>query len=71
MTLIGVDDYLDAARHGTDENGALFRPVRNNTTGQLDNAITQVAQSRSRRLGNFCTSNARANTGTWDMCKLL
>ena len=23
------------------------------------------------RLRNSCTSNARANTGTWDMCKLL
>jgi integrase/recombinase XerD len=35
-----IHDYLDAAGHGTDENGALFRPVRNNITGQLDNAIT-------------------------------
>jgi hypothetical protein len=26
--------------HGTDENGALFRPIRNNRTGQLDDAIT-------------------------------
>jgi integrase/recombinase XerD len=29
-----------AAGHGTDENGALFRPIRNNRTGQLDDAIT-------------------------------
>jgi integrase/recombinase XerD len=35
-----INDYLDIAGHGTDENGALFRPVRNNTTGQLDGAIT-------------------------------
>ena len=35
-----IHDYLDAAGHGTDENGALFRPVKNNCTGQLDNAIT-------------------------------
>lgn len=35
-----IHEYLEAAGHGTDENGALFRPVRNNTTGQLDNAIT-------------------------------
>jgi integrase len=36
-----IHDYLDAASHGTDENGALFRPVRNNTTGgTLDQAIT-------------------------------
>jgi integrase/recombinase XerD len=32
--------YLDMAGHGTDENGALFRPTRNNRTGQLGNAIT-------------------------------
>jgi integrase/recombinase XerD len=35
-----VHDYLDAAGHGTDEGGALFRPVKNNTTGRLDMAIT-------------------------------
>jgi integrase/recombinase XerD len=35
-----INDYLDAARHGTDENGALFRPIRNNRTGQLEDAIT-------------------------------
>ena len=35
-----IHDYLDAAGHGTKDNGALFRPVRNNRTGQLDQAIT-------------------------------
>ena len=35
-----IHDYLDAAGHGDDENGALFRPIRNNRTGQLDEAIT-------------------------------
>jgi len=35
-----IHDYLDVAGHGTDENGALFRPVKNNTTGTLDEAIT-------------------------------
>jgi integrase/recombinase XerD len=35
-----IHDYLDVAGHGTDENGALFRPVRNNITRQLDKAIT-------------------------------
>ncbi len=36
-----IHDYLDVAGHGTDENGALFRPVRNNcTAGKLENAIT-------------------------------
>jgi hypothetical protein len=31
---------LEAAGHGEDENGALFRPIRNNRTGQLDKALT-------------------------------
>jgi integrase/recombinase XerD len=35
-----IHDYLDAAGHGTDENGALFRPTRNNRTGRLVDAIT-------------------------------
>src|SRR6202167_2907232 len=33
-------DYLEAAGHGTDENGALFRPIRNNRTSRHDAAIT-------------------------------
>ena len=35
-----VHDYLDAAGHGDDENGALFRPVKNNRTGRLEKALT-------------------------------
>jgi integrase/recombinase XerD len=36
-----IHDYLAAAGHGTDENGALFRPVRNNCTAdKLEKAIT-------------------------------
>jgi integrase len=35
-----IHDYFDAARHGTDETGALFRPIRNNRTGQHETAIT-------------------------------
>jgi site-specific recombinase XerD len=35
-----IHDYLDAAGHSTDENGALFRPIRNNRTGHHDAAIT-------------------------------
>ena len=35
-----IHDYLAAAGHGTDENGGLFRPIRNNRTGQLDDAMT-------------------------------
>ena len=35
-----IHEYLAAAGHGEDDAGALFRPVRNNTTGRLDKAIT-------------------------------
>jgi site-specific recombinase XerD len=35
-----IHDYLEAAGHGADDSGALFRPVRNNRTGQLAEAIT-------------------------------
>ena len=34
------DNYLDEARHAADTEGALFRPVSNNRTGELDNTIT-------------------------------
>lgn len=33
-------EYLAAAGHGDDNAGALFRPVRNNRTGRLQDAIT-------------------------------
>jgi integrase/recombinase XerD len=35
-----IHEYLDAAGHGANDAGALLRPVRNNTTGRLDQAIT-------------------------------
>jgi integrase/recombinase XerD len=35
-----ITDYLDAVGHGADDHGALFRPVRNNRTGDLGQAIT-------------------------------
>ena len=41
-----IHDYLEAAGHGADENGALFRPVRNNRTGCLDKALTPDAVYR-------------------------
>jgi integrase/recombinase XerD len=52
-----IHDYLEAAGHGNDENGALFRPVRNNTTGgRLDQAITpdgiyKLVRAYSAQLG--------------------
>ena len=38
-----IHDYLEAAGHGGDEAGALFRPVKNNTTKTLCQAITPNA----------------------------
>jgi site-specific recombinase XerD len=38
-----VHDYLEAAGHGDDENGALFRPIRNNRTGTLAKAVSPDA----------------------------
>jgi integrase len=35
-----LNDYLDEARDAADTDGALFRPVSNNRTGEFDNAIT-------------------------------
>ena len=35
-----IHDYLEAAGHGEDENGALFHPVKNNRTGRLEKALT-------------------------------
>jgi site-specific recombinase XerD len=38
-----IHDYLEAAGHGGDDNGALFRPLRNNRTRRLDKALTPDA----------------------------
>ena len=51
-----IHDYLDAAGHGDDEAGALFRPLRNNRTGRLEAAITpdgiyKLVRAYSARLG--------------------
>jgi integrase/recombinase XerD len=35
-----VADYLEAAGHGEDLGGALFRPVKNNTSGTVEGAVT-------------------------------
>jgi integrase/recombinase XerD len=38
-----IHDYLDAAGHGDDDNGALFRPIKNNRTKTLAQALTPDA----------------------------
>jgi integrase/recombinase XerD len=34
-----IHDHLEAAGHGDDEQGPLFRPIRNNRTGRIDKAL--------------------------------
>ena len=51
-----IHDYLEIAGHGEDASGALFRPLRNNATGRLDQAITpdgiyKLVRAYSARLG--------------------
>jgi integrase/recombinase XerD len=38
-----INDYLDAAGHGADESGALFRPIRNNRTAGLNGRTRRMA----------------------------
>lgn len=51
-----IADYLEQAGHSADNAGALFRPIRNNRTGDLDQAITpdavyKIVRAYSRILG--------------------
>ena len=34
-----IGEYLAVARHGDDAAGPLFRPVKNNVTGELDRPL--------------------------------
>ncbi len=45
-TLTLIHEYLEAAGHGTRPNAPLFRPVRNNVSGTLEEAITPDAVYR-------------------------
>lgn len=51
-----VHEYLEMAGHADDDTGALFRPLRNNRTGNLKNSITpdaiyKLVREYSRKLG--------------------
>jgi integrase/recombinase XerD len=59
-----IHEYLDVARHGEDEAGALFRPMRNNRTGRLERAITpdgiyKLVRAYSAQLGFKIGAHAR------------
>jgi integrase len=65
-----INDYLDAAGHGEDLNGAVFRPIRNRATGKLDKAITpdgiyKLVRAYSAELGTQIGAHAlRATAAT-------
>ena len=65
-----IHDYLEGAGHGEDENGALFRPIRNNRTGRLDKALTadgvyKLVRQYSGQLGFLIGAHAlRATAAT-------
>jgi site-specific recombinase XerD len=65
-----IDDYLDAAGHGGDDNGALFRPLRNSRGGGMEGAITpdgvyKLVQHYALALGvKIRTHSLRATAAT-------
>ena len=70
-----IEDYLDAAGHGWDLKGALFRPLRNRSTGALDKAlhpqtVYKIVKAHAEIAGitgdvpGFCTHSLRATAAT-------
>ena len=65
-----IHDYLEAAGHGDDDNGALFRPIKNNRTGRLEKALTpdgvyKLVRQYSAQLGFLIGAHAlRATAAT-------
>lgn len=51
-----LTDYLEASGHAHDKSGALFRPIRNNRTGELDrmlsgDGIYKLVRGYAKKLG--------------------
>jgi integrase/recombinase XerD len=65
-----IHDYLEAAGHGEDEDGALFRPIKNNRTGELAKALSpdmvyKLVRGYSAQLGfEIGAHSLRATAGT-------
>jgi site-specific recombinase XerD len=71
-----INEYLEAAGHGKDLDGALFRPVRNRVTGELNKPLHPVSvyQDIVKRYGReigiaedvhgFCVHSLRATAAT-------
>lgn len=68
-----IDDYLDHAGHGDDEDGPLFRPVKNNKTGDLEKPLSsggvyqmvkQWASKAGVHVTGFCNHALRSTAAT-------
>ena len=70
-----IDDYLLEAGHGGDLKGALFRPLRNRTSGDLEKPIDpdgvyKIVKAHAKTAGiiddvpGFCTHSLRATAAT-------
>lgn len=51
-----LTDYLEASGHVHEKTGALFRPIRNNRTGELDRALStdgvyKLVRGYAKKLG--------------------
>lgn len=58
-----IENYLMLAGHGADSDGPLFRPVRNNRTGELDRALNPNSIYRNvvRKYGQATGLNIEVN----------
>lgn len=70
-----INDYLETAGHLNDKKGALFRPLRNRSTGKLDKplspwAVWDIVKGYARQVGletsmdKFCVHSLRATAIT-------
>ena len=71
--LTAIDAYLQLAGHGEEKKGALFRPVRNRRTGDIENAITgdgiywvlkDYAKKAGVKVDGLCLHALRATAAT-------
>lgn len=69
-----INEYLNSAGHRDDQNGPLFRPVRNPATGQLEKSLSpgalynSVVMKYAKHVGldvaGFCVHSLRATAAT-------
>lgn len=67
-TLELITDYLETAGHGRDKSGAVFRPIRNNRTGELERALSgdgiyKLVRRYAKTLGIEIGAHALRATG--------